>query len=281
MGYKKILLVAATCILQTASFLLAGTNLNKLKQINYEGVFIQPDSSQTNTSVDNSGIKHAAVKADTLSTTPTLSEINKLFLFTTQGKRDPFKIVSLVASKKDNAIPALMKFLYQLPESTKDTTLSGIKNPNKQYAIYALESIGSQNAENALITIVQTHPDIEIRGLALRMLANNFYYRTKSEEEQGISKGLQPDREIVHLMVENADDTTYVQSCSKMMGEIARTGIKNWTGKDYGNILPDSLRIKEEKKLGMTIKEYREEMWQKNMDNIYWNKSDNRFTNAK
>jgi hypothetical protein len=65
------------------------------------------------------------------------------------------------------------------------------------------------------------------------------------------------------------------------MGEIARTGIKNWTGKDYGNILPDSLRIKEEKKLGMTIKEYREEMWQKNMDNIYWNKSDNRFTNAK
>ena len=279
MEYKKILLlVIIICLFQTTSFLTAGTNTNWLQsRLTDRNVFEQPDSNQINLAVDSSGIKHTVSNIDTLSATPTLSEINKLFLLATQGKCDPFRTVLLVASKKDNAIPALKKFLFQPPGPTKDTSLKEIKNPNKQYAIYALDAIGSQSAENALITTAQTNPDMEIRGLALKTLANNFYYRTKNAAEQGISKGLQPNKGIVYLLLENADDTTYIAGSNEIMGKIAREGIKNWTGDDLGEIPSYSIRVKEELKLGMIMKQYRENWWKKNNDKIVWNKNSKKF----
>jgi len=231
------------------------------------------DSSNVSAGVDNSGVTHPGILPDTISAVPTFNEINNLFLLATKGDKDPFRIVSLVASRKDDAIPALEQFLFQPPDTTKDATYTGIKIPNKEYAIYALDAIATSNAEKLLMKVVRVHSDIEIRGLALKTLAFNNYYRTKNDEESGKTNGLKPNKEVVHIMLQNADDTTYINNCEEAIGKIARDGLTNWTGKDYGDVLRGEIRRKVEKRLGMTMKQSRENWWQYIQAKLYWDKN--------
>ena len=83
-------------------------------------IFSQTDSSNVSLPIDSSGVKAVVQSVDSLSSTPTVSEVNNLFLLAAKGQRDPFRIVSLVASKGDNAIPALEEFLFQPVDTTKD-----------------------------------------------------------------------------------------------------------------------------------------------------------------
>jgi hypothetical protein len=222
-------------------------------------------------------IGNAGVQEDVISDTPTADEISNLFLLATKGEKDPFKVVALVASKKDKAIPALKEFLSQPVDTAKDKASAAVIQPNKQYAIYTLDAIGTHKAKELLKTVALTHPDLEVRGLAIKTLACNFYYRTKNDEETGNSKGLKPDKEIVHILLKNADDTTYVERFNETIGKMAREGINNWTGEDYGEVFTGSQRKVEENRIGMNFKESRENWWQKNNSKINWNKSTKKF----
>ncbi len=238
-------------------------------------IFSQTDSSKVTLPIDSSGVKADVQSVDSLSSTPTVSEINNLFLLATKGQRDPFRIVSLVASKGDNAIPALEEFLFQPVDTTKDSTAITKIHPNKQYAIYTLDAIASQNAEELLKTVVLTHPDIDVKGLALKTLAYNVYYRIKNNNSS--SQSLLPDKDLIHVLLQNADDTNYVNSCNETIGKISREGINNWTGEDYGDLPKNQENVKIAGNQEINIMQYREQWWQNNNSKINWNKNTNKF----
>jgi len=213
-----------------------------------------------------------------LSAKPSVKELTQLFTETTQGLHDPFAAVNLVAAKGNKAVPGLRDFLFNppvlkttgvTPEGTLDTV--DAPPPNRVYAVMALELIGTSAAYQVLSDVAQSETDGEVRGEALKTLAMSFYYKAA---EDSLST---PDVQVVHLLLRNTEDTTYVHGFAMRIGDIARKGLKNWTGIDYGDIPTDSVRTDEEKRLGMTIPQYREQWCQQNSGNLKWSKDTEHF----
>ncbi len=134
----------------------------------------------------------------------------------------------------------------------------------------ALDLIGTPLAYQVLATVAQSDSDTQVRGMALRSLAMGYFYRAKQDS-------LVPDKAVVGILLHNLDDTTYVNECGRTIAQIARDGLINWTGTDYGEVLPDSVRTKEQQRLGMTITQYREQWFQNNSANMVWDPSKDHF----
>lgn len=200
--------------------------------------------------------------------TATARALTRLFAETTAGQYDPFQVMKNVSSLGDIAIPALQAFLFDTTNQLMDST-SAVK-PNKLYAVLALDRIGTPAAYQVLAQAAVNHPESEVRGTALRAFALDYYSRAQQDS-------IIPAKEVVHLLLRNTEDTTYVTYCNRRIGDIAREGLKNWMGIDYGDILPDSMRAQEEQKLGMTILQYREQWWQQNSSNMVWNENTGHF----
>jgi hypothetical protein len=269
----KVFFLAALCIIQTA-FL----TYPKANNSGPDCFAAAPDSdnSPIGPSLNSPGKNDSTkVQKDTISENPTINEINNLFQLATNGRRDPFRIIALVSSRKDNSVPGLNAFLFTDNMKIKDSTVK--ITANKQYAVYALDAIGSAAAEELLINAAGSHPDINIRGLALNTVACNFYYRLKNNNMSAGSNSLTPDKEIVHIMLENADDPTPVPCRNEALGKIAREGIKNWTGLDYGD-LPNQKNLNvNSMNASLSMKAYREQWWQNNNSKLNWNSNTGHF----
>lgn len=96
----------------------------------------------------------------------------------------------------------------------------------------------------------------------------NRYYKAAENDNT-------PDKEILHVLINNADDTTYVESLGESIGKISREGIKNWTDKDYGDVPAGNLANNENE--GFDVVEYRETMWQQNSNRVSWDKERKKF----
>ena len=213
-----------------------------------------------------------------LSSNPSVVELTRLFSETTSGKHDPFQVLPKVAAFGNKIVPALRTFLFNTPvlkvavfDSTGKVVDSvNETSPKRVYGVMALDLIGTPAAYQVLADVVQSDTDYEVRGAALRSFAMGCYYRVEEDS-------LSPDKNVVHLLLQNMDDTTYVADCGMKMGEIARQGLRNWTGLDYGEILPDSLKFKDEKAFGMTLLQHREQQWQRDSGKMKWNKDARHF----
>jgi len=203
---------------------------------------------------------------------PTVLELTRLFLETTAGQHDPFQVIPAVVRMGNKVVPSLRGFLFETPiikVAVLDST--GVVEdsvnappPNRVYGVMALDLIGTPAAYQVLADVVRLDTNGEVRGEALRAFAVNCYSRV-------VQGSLQPDTGVVHLLLGYMDDTTYVGGCSMKIGSIARQGLQNWTGIDYGEIVPDNLKAKDEKTLGMTLAEYREQWWQQISSTMQWN----------
>ncbi len=196
-----------------------------------------------------------------VSVTPTKQELKILFAEISTKGSDPFSVLSAVTERKDNALSALSSIL-------NDTLIS---QKSKLYAVLSLEGINTSAAYTVLSKIAVTHPDKEIKGVSLRSLSSNYYGKV-------VNENLIPDKEVIHLLLSNCDDTTSVDFCNKRIGEIAREGINTWTGKDYGNLSLETKTIKVGKsKTEMTLQQYREWWWLMFKDKLLWNKEAMRY----
>lgn len=213
-----------------------------------------------------------------LSSNPSAMELTRILCETTAGQHDPFVVLPKIALLGDKVVPGLRVFLFNTPlvkiaelDSTgqvKDSVVA--PTPNRVYGVMALDLIGTPAAYKVLADVVQSDTNTEVRGAALRAFAMNYYYRIEQDS-------LTPDKEVVHMLMRNMEDTTYVEGCAMKIGQIARLGLKNWTGTDYGEILPDSLRAKDEKSFGMSLPQYREQLWQNESGKMKWNKDTGHF----
>jgi hypothetical protein len=213
-----------------------------------------------------------------LSSNPSVPELTRLFSETTAGKHDPFQVLPKVASLGDKVVPALESFLFNTPilkVAVFDSTGKVVDSvnetpPNRIYGVMALDLIGTPAAYQVLADVVQSDTGYEVRGAALKVFAKGYYYRVEQDS-------LTPDKNVVHLLLQNMDDTTYVAGCGAKIGDIARQGLKNWTGIEYGEILPDSLKAKDEKAFGVTLLQHHEQQWQRDSGKMKWNKNTGHF----
>lgn len=206
---------------------------------------------------------------------PTEEEIRNLFVEVTIGQHDPFEVLAKIVARKDDAVPALEEFLFAKPTKEKVKDSIAAANPNILYGVLALEAIATRAAYKVLGRAVLTHPNNEVRGTALRTFALSYYYRTKSDT-------VVPEKEVVHLLLRNTEDTTFIDYCGKRIGEIAREGVKNWTGKNLGDLPKQKAKIRIGKdKKEMSVEESREEWWQRHSDKLAWNKKTKLFETQK
>ncbi len=228
--------------------------------------------------VSMSSFAQSGYQPFTVTSNPSSQELTILFSETTQGQHDPILVLRQVAAHGDGVVPALGTFISNTPvvkipvtdSSTGAVDSVNIPPPNRVYGVMALDLIGTPSAYQALTGVAQTDTDADVRGEALKSLAISLYRRT-------IADSLSPDEQIVHIFLRDMDDTTFVETSSMRIGDIAREGLKNWMGVDFGEMLTDSLRVREEARLGMTLPQYREQWWQQNSANMVWNASSGHF----
>lgn len=196
-----------------------------------------------------------------LSPTPTLAEIKKAFVELHSTKNDLFTSLSTIIQRKDAVVPALRDYINAFSLKDEETGIV----PNRLYGVLALEGIATEGAFNVLLQTALLHPETEVKGKALQIIASNYYDKVMNDS-------LVPSKDIVNLFLRNCDDTTYVELCQKRMGEIAREGMKTWTGMDFGDLRLDQKKIIVGKsKTEMTMPEYRDWWWNKHQLKIKWN----------
>lgn len=120
-----------------------------------------------------------------ISDNPTADELTEVFCSATAGTLDPFLVVEKVAEKDNKAVKALEEFLFAVPKEKEKTSNDSTKfdpteiEPNKLYAVHALDVIGTPQATQVLINAALTHFDTEVRAAAIRSQAFFSYYRAK------------------------------------------------------------------------------------------------------
>ena len=194
----------------------------------------------------------------TLSKNPTAGEIGNFFSRVSTGELDIFNVLPVVVAKKDKALPALETLLFSPQDTIK-----------KEYVLLVLDGISGKKAVDLIIRSAQYETDVEVRGKALSLLG-------KSQYAKAMEDSLAPNKEILHALYACASDTAMSLNASKRVGEIAREGIRNWTGRDLGTLPLDGGTVKEGgKKPDMAA--YHEKYWQKIAGKLKWDDGEKKF----
>ena len=223
-----------------------------------------------------------------LSDSCTLSELTKIFAAPGRGKLDPFVALQAVIGKGDSAISSLDSLLFSdaiadiittrmrfgtgvAGDAGREIEKSDTVRPNKLYAVMALEANGSRESYPVLVRTAQLHPNKEVRGIALNALASTYH------EGERLQKFV-PDKELLHLLLSNVDDTTSVPYLAKSFGQIAREGLINWLGQDFGEPQGATRRLHDAKGVDRgSLGDYREQWWSSVASRIAWNAGSNSF----
>jgi hypothetical protein len=223
-----------------------------------------------------------------LSDVPTVFELTKIFAAPGTGKLDPFLTLQAVVGKGDSAVSALDSLLFFDPIAEIITTRispgvgaaggaerelvrTDTVRPNKLYAVMALEAIGTKASYPVLFRLAQLHPNRDVRGISLNALAGTYH------EGERLQRFV-PDKQLVHLLLSNVDDTSSVPYLGKTFGQIAREGLIHWLGQDFGEPQGRAKRLQDAKGADIgSLADYREQWWSFVASKVVWNASSNTF----
>jgi hypothetical protein len=221
----------------------------------------------------SSRVQAQTVSSDslTLSAAPTAAELVNAFALAGQGRIEPFELIQTVIQRGEDAVPALDAILAA--QNPPDTSLiTNALHSIALYSVQALEAIGGQSAFASLCRVATTHRSLDVRGSALNALANAF----PSEDSAHL---VTPDTDLVHMFLRNVDDTTMVISVQKSLGQIARDGLLNWTGWNFGEPQgKDKLVHIDELQSEVPLSTCRELWWESNGASVRWDAEKGRFT---
>ena len=221
-------------------------------------------------------------KAETshrISAAPTEQELAELFIFACNGEMNPLDAVDLAVEKGENAVAGLTELLFsQINYSTKPKPADLPDSiifiaPNRIFPVLALEKISTPGAIAALLRAAESHPNIEIRGIALNSIAKTYNDKIPKED-------ITPDKVIISVLMGSVEDSTYIGYLQKTTGQIAEEGLLQWLGKDFGELQIDEAKEKvgdKEPVVRMSVSEYRRQWMQENEKNLVWNKEKKKF----
>lgn len=219
-----------------------------------------------------------------LSRVPTVFELTKIFSSPGRGRLDPFLALQAVIVVGDSAVSALDSLLFSDPVAEVIATKIGLGSgvdvgtvrsdtvrPNKLYAVMALEAIGTKASYPVLFRLAQLHPSRDVRGVSLNALASTYH------EGERLQRFV-PDKQLVHLLLSNVDDTSSVPYLAKTFGQIAREGLIHWLGQDFGEPQGKAKRLQDANGAdSCSLANYREQWWSSVASTIVWNASSNTF----
>jgi len=213
---------------------------------------------------------------------PTAQEFADVFYLTETGYHDPYDVLREIETIGDVCTKELDKLIFSDKIKPNPPNLVGIDGEKidvktlkletkKEYALLALERIGSVKAFDVVLDVIKKHDDIEIIAMAMNII--NVEYREKVIRDE-----IEPDKHFLKYFVDYLEDLTYVNAYNIKLDKICRNGLKIWLGKDYGDYVEES-DIKDEenaphKKL---TKDEKDKWWEDNSPKIKWNKDKNKF----
>lgn len=212
---------------------------------------------------------------------PTVGEVVRALQFSGRNEFEPTRIVHELAAFGAAILPVAEEIL--LPD-----TLWAIELPtdsagfverrpleNRVLLIYALDAIGIAESYRTIQALGASHKEVEIRGASLNALSNSALHRVQRGD-------ISPDKESLHQLVLNMDDSTFVPSLKLKVAQLAREGVRQWTGKDFG--LPSdsakTVAVGKEKQI-MTLSEYRQYWWSLTEPKLVWSAAEGKFTITK
>lgn len=215
------------------------------------------------------GVKVEAKKMAVVYDTTTVKGLSEIFQKITSGEIECYDALTQLVQRGENIIDTLERFLFTefIPEQDTIYFISDSLHsqnffirkepvPNKIYAVLVLDAILSNKAFNVLMRIADSNFEEEIKAEVIKSLAFNYYYKFKYGNEN-----LTPRKEVLRVLIEAIDDTTYNERMQMKIGHLARQGIKNWTGIDFGDLTLSNSRINA----------YHNRWWQYNKDRLTWN----------
>jgi len=174
---------------------------------------------------------------------------------------DNISATERIIKNKNEAIPALRDFMYSF--SLRDIKTGN--EVNRLYGLFALEGIETIESYDLIKQIAAMHPETEIKGKSLQILSNGYYSKV-------VTEGITPSKDIILLLLQNCDDTSFVEVCKKRIGEISREGLKKWIGLEYGDLESHVKTVFVTKlKKELRLSDYREWWWSQNSAYIQWN----------
>ncbi len=297
--------------LSLLGFLIAILGVSPSKgSLEWQGVIGTPDSIAYLSRITSTDT--LPVLKDTLlplANKPTPQELSMLFFKSGVGLVDPFVALPRVIQKGDSAIVGLSGILATdslmiQPVSSSDSAMIKkfltIPDPDPRflngtspvhhdsagerrlrqtalhkirlYSVMVLEALGGKAAYTTLFQTVQTTADPDLKGIALNALSTSYH---SGEYLQCFH----PDKGIVHLLLENVDDTTILPYFQTTMGLVARQGLIAWFGMDTGDPLGTARRLLSAQGSDRgSLADYREQWWQLNQAAIAWDSGSLKFS---
>jgi hypothetical protein len=236
-------------------------------------VMIQIDSVYSQDSLKTDAVPTPGISIDplmpALSERPTAQEFADYF---TSQKFDPIMVVQAAIRIGEIAVPALSQLLLDASIRSSETAMdTGWAVPNRMFTIKALEGIGGRSAFGALTVAAGTHPEPEIRALAMNALAGKYYQVTRTLNES-------PDPTIVQAFLANTDDNTYVGHLQRSVGSIALEGLTVWLGIDFGDPKYEQARLTSSRdSKEVSAGKYARIWWQERSSKVKWNRIEGHF----
>jgi hypothetical protein len=185
-----------------------------------------------------------------------------------QGTLNPFEAIPKVIEQRDDAFDALAILLAPDTISVDERMLPSnnpVRRLKKIYALWCLEGMGTEKAYSMLFDAASSMADKELKGIALRALANAYYMNDYAERTA-------PDKELIHLFVTNVDDRSMVPALEESIGHIARLGLKNWMGRDFGEPQVETRVVRVGgKSVELTPADRRARWWEHYSSRLVWN----------
>ncbi|MCE1188476.1 MAG: hypothetical protein LWX56_04980 [Ignavibacteria bacterium] len=135
-------------------------------------------------------------------------------------------VTGTLVKQKNKIVQDLKNYLYNTPD---DSSGQGNKLKKQVLTIMALDGIGTRHSLQVLLQAAIEHPEIEVRAHILKSLSLS-HSRAPGKDSA------YTDSRIVQVLAANLDDTTMAVSLGERIQDIAREGLKNWTGTDYTSV---------------------------------------------
>lgn len=205
-----------------------------------------------------------------------------ILMATRSGYYEPMQVMQAIIARGSWMVPLLEETL--MSDSLTDVTaLNGQPGDSLSfravtwerrglgYVVPCLEGIGTQECYEILLQQARVHRDPRVRAAALTALGHSYHSRVFAGD-------LKPDPEVVHVLLQCADDATPVDSRQMRIGDIAREGLLVWLGLDAGEC-PESGQtvLVGAERNRMNIAQYREYWWNRVSGGLAWSKSNGRF----
>ena len=198
--------------------------------------------------------------------TPGTREVATLLMPVARGDIDPFVALPMVIERGDSSVAALDSIMrYDGCFATVDTGKSDTLFHSKArlFAIICLEAIGTPNAYASLLQIAMNTSNLALRAASLKALGITYHLN-------GFVDQTTPNKELIHLLLINADDTTFAPGIYKSVGQIAREGLIAWMNWDVGEPQGEGTLVKNSTGGPVTARQSRELWWASNSARVSW-----------